>query len=324
MSATEAGAPPLTRAAAATPAGGEPARRKWSLKARLLLLGGVWIGGVIVLIAIYGFHGHRNPAFEPQNEFKLENWVHLGIFSINKAVLYLFLSATLTCVSMIYIARRMQQRPNKVQTAVETLYQLMRNNITGSAMDDKMAAKWFPFIGALFLFIMFSNLIGYIPLPTNTEHEITVFGAHIPAFSLYAATANLSIPLVLALVVFFSYTIEGIRAKGPIGYLKGLIPGGVKGGMAAVIFVLEVLSNLMRILSLTIRLFANILAGHLIILFMAGALAVLLGVAWLGWLTLPFGIALFAFEVGLVAALQAFIFATLTAIYLGGAVAEDH
>jgi F-type H+-transporting ATPase subunit a len=145
-----------------------------------------------------------------------------------------------------------------------------------------------------------------------------------PAFSLYAATANLSIPLVLALVVFISYTTEGIRAKGPIGYLKGLIPGGVTGGMAGFIFVLELLSNVMRLMSLSVRLFANILAGHLIILFMAGALAVLLGVAALGWITLPLGIALFAFEVGLVAALQAFIFATLTAIYLGGAVADHH
>jgi F-type H+-transporting ATPase subunit a len=298
--------------------------KKSSTKRTLLILGGIWIGGVIVLAAIYGVHGTRNTEFKPQNEFKLENWVHLGVFSINKAVLYLVLAAVATCVSMIYIARRMQQRPNKVQAAVELLYELMRDNITGSAMTEKMAAKWFPFIGALFLFIMFSNLVGYIPLPTNTEHEISVFGLQIPSFSLYAATANLSIPLVLALVVFVSYTYEGVRAKGPIGYLKGLVPGGVEGGMAVAIFFLEVLSNLMRILSLTIRLFANILAGHLIILFMAGALAVILGITALGWFTLPFGVLLFAFEVGLVAALQAFIFATLTAIYLGGAVAEDH
>ena len=304
--------------------GGTTTKPKSGAKRTLLILGGVWIGGVIVLGAIYGLSGTRNKEFEPQNEFKLDNWVHLGVFSINKAVLYLVLAALATCVSMIYIARRMQQRPNKVQAAVELLYELMRNNITGSAMSEKMAAKWFPFIGALFLFIMFSNLVGYIPLPTNTEHEITVFGLQIPSFSLYAATANLSIPLVLALVVFFSYTFEGVRAKGPIGYLKGLVPGGVEGGMAVAIFFLEVLSNLMRILSLTIRLFANILAGHLIILFMAGALAVILGISALGWFTLPFGVLLFAFEVGLVAALQAFIFATLTAIYLGGAVAEDH
>jgi F-type H+-transporting ATPase subunit a len=298
--------------------------QKKSGRRRILLVGiAVWLGGTILLAVVAG-KGHRNNAFEPQNEFKLDNWVNLGIFSINKAVLYLFLAAIATCVTMIYVAKRMQQRPNRVQTAVEALYQLMRDNITGSAMDSKMAAKWFPFIGALFLFIMFSNLVGYIPLPTNTEHEITVLGLEIPSFSLYAATANLSIPLVLALVVFVSYTLEGVRAKGPIGYLKGLIPGGVEGGMAIPIFFLEVLSNLMRILSLTIRLFANILAGHLIILFMAGALAVILGFAALAWFTLPFGIILFAFEVGLVAALQAFIFATLTAIYLGGAVAEDH
>jgi F-type H+-transporting ATPase subunit a len=299
-------------------------RRKLSKKQVLLILLAIWLGGVILLVAIYGFKGQRNTAFEPQNEFKLETWVNLGIFSINKAVLYLFLSAVATCASMIYIARRMQERPNKVQAAVEGLYQLMHENITASAMSEKMAAKWFPFIGALFLFILFSNLVGYIPLPTNTEHQVSVFGLHIPSFSLYAATANLSIPLVLALVVFVSYTVEGIRAKGPIGYLKGLIPGGVTGGMAVFIFCLEVLSNVMRLMSLSIRLFANILAGHLIILFMAGALAVILGAAWLGWFTLPFGILLFAFEVGLVAALQAFIFATLTAIYLGGAVADDH
>jgi F-type H+-transporting ATPase subunit a len=299
-------------------------KSKSNAKRTLLILAGVWIGGIVVLGAIYGLHGTRNKVYEPQNEFKLESWVHLGIFSINKAVLYLVLAAIATCVSMIYIARRMQQRPNKVQAAVELLYELMRNQITGSAMSEEMAAKWFPFVGALFLFIMFSNLIGYIPLPTNTEHTVSIFGWHIPSFSLYAATANLSIPLVLALVVFFSYTFEGVRAKGPIGYLKGLIPGGVHGGMAVAIFFLEVLSNFMRILSLTIRLFANILAGHLIILFMAGALAVILGITALGWFTLPFGVLLFAFEVGLVAALQAFIFATLTAIYLGGAVAEDH
>jgi len=294
-----------------------------SKKQILLTLGGVWIGGIVVLFVIFG-SGGRNTTYQPQNEFKLENWVHLGIFSINKAVMYLFLAAIATCASMIYIARRMQARPNKVQTAVEVLYQLMRENITGGNLDEKMAKRWFPFIGTLFLFIMFSNLVGYIPLPTNTEHKIDVLGLHIPSFSLYAATANLSIPLVLALMVFISYTFEGIRAKGPIGYLKGLVPGGVTGGMAVYLFFIEVISNLMRLLSLTIRLFANILAGHMIILFMAGALAVILGLSALAWATIPLGIALFAFEVVLVAALQAFIFATLTAIYLGGAVAENH
>jgi F-type H+-transporting ATPase subunit a len=314
MSAT---ASPATQPGAGAPQPGS------KLKRTLLILGGVWLGGIIALFVIFG-SGGRNTTYQPQNEFKLDNWVHLGVFSINKAVLYLFLAAIATCVSMIYVAKRMQARPNKVQTAVETLYQLMRENITGGNLDERMAKRWFPFIGALFLFIMFSNLVGFIPLPTNTEHKIDVLGLHIPSFSLYAATANLSIPLVLALVVFVSYTVEGVRAKGPIGYLRGLVPGGVTGGMAVFIFGLEVLSNVMRLMSLSIRLFANILAGHLIILFMAGALAVILGLSALAWATIPLGIALYAFEVGLVAALQAFIFATLTAIYLGGAVAEDH
>jgi F-type H+-transporting ATPase subunit a len=324
MNATEAGVLPQRGIAARPPGAGElepPRKPNW--KRRVLIGIAIWIGVTILIYALTGSHG-RSHAYEPQNEFKLESWVDLGIFSINKAVLYLFLASGLTAGTMIWIAKRMKARPNKVQTAVETIYRLMRDNITGSAMDDRMARKWFPFVATLFLFILFSNLIGYIPLPTNTLDEITIFGVHVPSFAIYAATANISIPLVLALTVFFSYTIEGVKAKGPIGYLKGLVPGGVKGGIAVFIFGLEVLSNLMRILSLTIRLWANILAGHLIILFMAGALAVLLGITALGWFTLPFAIVLFAFEVGLVAALQAFIFATLTAIYLGGAVAVDH
>jgi F-type H+-transporting ATPase subunit a len=285
---------------------------------------GVYIGGVIVIVAATGWHRTSNEAFQPQNEFKLDTWFSIGPLNFNKAVMYVLVAGVLTCATMIYVAKRMQARPNRVQTAIEIIYRLMRDNITRGAMDDRMAAKWFPFIGALFLFILFSNLIGYIPLPTNTEHKFNLFGLHIPSFALYAATANLSIPLVLALIVFFSYTIEGIRAKGPVGYLKSLIPAGVTGGMAAFIFILEVFSNIMRLMSLSVRLFANILAGHLIILFMGGALAVLLGIAALGWITLPLGILLFIFEVGLVAGLQAFIFATLTAIYLGGAVAEHH
>jgi F-type H+-transporting ATPase subunit a len=295
-----------------------------SRKKVLLGILGFWVVALITVIGIFGWARLDNTEFAPQNEFKLDTWVELGPFDINKAVLYLVIAALLTSGTMIYVARRMQAKPNKVQTAVETLYTLMRDNITRGNMDDAMARKWFPFIGALFLFIWFSNLIGYIPLPTNTEHPIHIFGVEIPSFSIYAATANLSIPLALALVVFIVYTAEGIRAKGVGGYLKALVPAGVTGGMAVFVFVLEFLSNLMRLVSLSVRLFANILAGHLIILFMSGGIAVLLGIEALGVITLPFGVALFAFEVGLVATLQAFIFATLTAIYIGGAVAEHH
>jgi len=286
---------------------------------------GFYALGLILIFVIFGFTRRDNEEFQPQNEFKLDTWVNLpGPFDINKAVMYIVIAAILTCATMIWISRRMQARPNRVQTAVEVLFSLMRDNITRGNLDDKMAKKYFPFIGALFLFIWFSNLIGYIPLPTNTHEKIDVAGFEIPAFAIYAATANLSVPLVLALIVFVTYNVEGIRVKGVGGYLKSLIPAGVTGGMAVFIFVLEFLSNFMRLISLSVRLFANILAGHLIILFMSGGLAVLLGLEVLGWVTLPLGVILFLFEVGLVATLQAFIFATLTAIYLGGAVAEHH
>jgi F-type H+-transporting ATPase subunit a len=289
-----------------------------------LVVGGIYLFLIVLAVGIFGWSRLDNEEFKPQNEFKLDTWVNLGPFDINKAVLYLVIASALTIGTMLFVSRRMQARPNRVQTAIEWIYTAMRDNITRGNMDDAMARKWFPFIATLFLFIWSSNLIGYIPLPTNTQEKVDIFGAQIPSFALYAATANLSIPLALALVVFIAYNVEGVRAKGFGGYLKSLIPAGITGFAVVPIFVLEVLSNFMRLISLSVRLFANILAGHLIILFMAGGLAVLLGIEALGVVIIPFGIAIFLFEVGLVATLQAFIFATLTAIYLGGAVAESH
>ena len=298
-----------------------------SRKAKLLTTGAVLVGLMLLLAALFGSAG-KDDSFQPQNEFKTDPWVpiNLGPFdlSLNKAVLYLVLAAGLTIATMIYIANRMQARPNRVQTAVEAAYLLMRDNITGTNMDDRMARKWFPFVGTLFLFIWFSNMIGYIPLPTNTEHTVNVFGLELPTFALYAATANISVPLVLTLIVWVAYHVEGVRSKGVIGYFKSWIPSGTPGALRIPIFVIEVISQFVRIISLSVRLFANILAGHLLILFMGGGLVVLLGLAALGALTLPVAVAFFLFEVVLIATLQAFIFATLTAIYFGGAVAEGH
>jgi len=296
-----------------------------STRAKVFLGLGIYVALIVATALIFGWSRNDNNEYQPQNEFKLDTWINLpGPFDINKAVVYVVIASVLTVLTMVYVARRMQQRPGRLQTTVELAFTLMRDNITRGNMDSRMAAKWFPFIATLFLFIWFSNMIGYLPLPTATEHKITILGLQVPSFALYAATANLSIPLCLALVVWISYNVEGVRAKGLGGYLKSLVPAGVTGGMAVFIFILEFFSNVMRLLSLSVRLFANILAGHLIILFMAGGLVVLLGIEALGVITLPAGIILFIFEVGLVATLQAFIFATLTAIYLGGAVAQEH
>jgi F-type H+-transporting ATPase subunit a len=284
---------------------------------------GIYVALMVIVVAIFGFSRIDDSPFKPENEFKLDPWIDLGFMSINKAVLYIVLAGLLTIGTMVYIAGKMQAKPNRIQTVVELIYDQMKN-VAGGNMDRRMATKWFPFIATLFLFIWFSNLIGYIPLPTNSEHTFDVLGVAVPSFALYAATANLSVPLVLAILVFVFYTAEGIRTKGFVGYFKGLVPEGVHGPMAAFIWVLELMSNVMRLISLSVRLFANILAGHLIILFMSGGLAVLLGLEVVGVIALPAGILLYLFEIGLVATLQAFIFATLTAIYIGGAVSESH
>jgi F-type H+-transporting ATPase subunit a len=292
----------------------------------LLSLAGLALLGILLGV-IFGSSG-KNDLYQPQNEFKLDPWIsiHIGSLdlSINKAVLYLVLTCGATIATLTWIANRMEARPNRVQTAVELAYSLMKNNIAGANMDRRMATKWFAFVGTLFLFIWFSNMIGYLPLPTNTEHKVNIIGIHFPAFALYAATANISVTLVLTLVVWFTYHSEGIRAKGPINYLKSWVPEGVTGAAAVPIFFIEVISHFVRIISLSVRLFANLLAGHLLILFMAGGLVVLLGLSALGVFTLPVAVAFYLFEVLLIATLQAFIFATLTAIYLGEAVAEHH
>lgn len=299
-------------------------KTKWKV---LFFFAGL-IALAVLLYAVFGSDG-KNDAFQPQEEFRLTPWVSITVagidMSINKAVLYLFLAAAATCFTMVYIARRMQEKPNKTQTAVELAYDLTRNNITrGNLHDPAMATKWFTFIATLFFFIWFSNMLGYLPLPTNTHEKVDILGLQIPTLAIYAATANISIPLILTLVVWFAYNIEGIRAHGPIGYLKTFVPGGITGFAAIPLFVIEVISHVVRIISLSVRLFANILAGHLLILFMAGGLVVLLGLPALGVFTLLMAIPFFLFEVALVATLQAFIFATLTSIYLGGATAEGH
>jgi F-type H+-transporting ATPase subunit a len=301
-----------------------------STKAKVFIGLGAYLGVAILLFLIFGSDG-KNEEFKPQNEFKLEEWVGIHIggvdLSINKAVVYLLLASGLTIGTMLWIARRMEQKPNRVQVAIEVAYDMTKNTIAGNSLDTKMAARWFPFLAALFFWIWFSNMIGFLPLPTNTEHTINVFGVEIPSFAIYAATANLSIPLVLTLVVWVSYHVEGIRAKGLVKYLASWLPPGLEDMnpiAKGFIFVIEAISHFARLISLSVRLFANILAGHLLLLFMGGGLAVLLGIAALGALTFPLAFFFFILEVGLIATLQAFIFSTLTAIYLGGATSASH
>jgi F-type H+-transporting ATPase subunit a len=283
----------------------------------------VWIGGIVFFAALYGLKPHKAPivasgVFSPTDEFKLDTWFKLGPVAFNKGVLYVLLTVGITLAIMLYIARRLQQRPGRVQAAVESFYNLTQS-MSKDNMDPELTRKYFPLVATLFVFILVTNMIGYIPLPVDSTNKFNLFGAHIPSFQIYAADTNVAFPLILALGVFFLFNYEGVKHHGPIGYLKSLMPGGVTGGMVPMIFTIEVLSVFLRLISLTVRLWANLLAGHLLIAFMSGELGVLVGDPYIAWLLLPLGIAIYLFEAVLIAGLQAFIFAILTAIYIGSA-----
>jgi F-type H+-transporting ATPase subunit a len=285
-----------------------------------------WLGGIVIFVILFGVKAHKAPsiasgAFSPTDEFKLDTWFKLGPIDFNKGVLYLLITSGITVGVMLYISKRLQRRPGRLQVAVEAFHGLTRS-MTSENMDDSMANKYFPLVATLFVFILVSNLIGYIPLPVDSTQKFNLFGTHIPSFQVYAADTNVAFPLILALGVFLLSTFEGVRHHGPLGYLKSLMPSGVTGPIVPLIFGIEILSNFLRLISLTVRLWANLLAGHMLIAFMGGELGVLVGLQVVSWFLLPIGIAIFLFEAVLIAGLQAFIFAILTAIYLGTAVSS--
>jgi F-type H+-transporting ATPase subunit a len=287
----------------------------------------VWLGGIVLFVILFGATAHKAPSiannvFSPTDEFKLDTWFKLGPIDFNKGVLYLLMSAGITLGVMLYISKRLSDRPGRLQVAVEMFYDLTRSMASENIQDDSVAKKYFPLIATLFVFILVSNLIGYLPLPVDSTEKFRLFGLNIPSFQVYAADTNVAFPLILALGVFLLSTYEGIKHHGPIGYLKSLMPGGVTGPIVPLIFGIEILSNFLRLISLTVRLWANLLAGHMLIAFMGGELGVLVGLQVVSWFLLPIGIAIFLFEAVLIAGLQAFIFAILTAIYLGSAVSS--
>jgi F-type H+-transporting ATPase subunit a len=325
--AAVAGAPPISPA---TPGpGSTPAEKQGMSPIRkiLYIAAGVWVGGIVLFVILFGVAAHKAPqvadnVFSPTDEFKLDTWFKIGPVAINKGVLYLLLAAGITIGVMTYIVKRLRQRPGRLQVAIESFYDFTRN-MTRENFDHDMERKYFPLIATIFVFILVSNLIGYIPLPVNSGEKFAIFGAHIPSLQIYAADTNVAFPLVLSLGVFVLFIYEGVKHHGPIGYLKSLMPGGVKGPIVLLIFPIEILSIFLRLISLTVRLWANLLAGHLLIAFMGGTLGVLVGLQLVSWVLLPAGILIFLFEAVLIAGLQAFIFAILTAIYIGGAV-ESH
>ncbi len=265
--------------------------------------------------------------FHPEDEFVLHPWIsiHLGPIdmSVNKAVAYLWLGGLMTILFGIWFMRfGLSLRPSRRQTTGEGLYDALQGQIAEGNLPKSAVHRYFPYCAALFLFIWVINLIGFIPLPLSDE-KFHLFGADLPTWGIYAATANLSVTLALALLTFLTTHYEGVRHNGSWGYLKSWIPSGVPKGLLPLIIPLEVISQFMRLISLSVRLFANMLAGHMLLLVMLGLIFIFSNVA-LAVLAVPVAVAVYIFEVAIVVTIQAFVFALLSAIYIGGAIEPEH
>ena len=259
--------------------------------------------------------------FDPTTEFEQHEWIpiHLGPLnlSITKAVVYLMLGTLCTIAIGIFTMRsRLALLPGRRQTVGEALYDVAQTQIAQQGLPTKAIGRWFPYVATLLLFIFTVNLLGFIPLPLTGE---TYHG--IPTWGIYAATSSLSVTLALALLTFVFTHYEGIKWNGPRRYFKSWIPEAPKG-LLLLIVPLEVLGQFMRLISLSVRLFANMLAGHILILTFLGLIFIFESLA-LVFVIIPATV-FYIFEVVIVVGIQAFIFAALSAIYIGSAIEPEH
>ena len=257
--------------------------------------------------------------FDPTTEFEQHEWIsiHLGPLnlSITKAVVYLLLATVLTILVGLVLMRG--KTLNRRQTVGEQIYEIAQVQIAEQGLPAKAIARWFPYVATLLLFIFVVNLIGFIPLPLTGE---TWHG--FPVWGIYAATSSLSVTLALAILTFVFTHVEGIRWNGPIRYFKSWIPEAPRA-LLLLIVPLEIIGQFMRLLSLSVRLFANMLAGHILILTFIGLMFILESI-YLAPLVLPVATVFYLFEVIIVVGIQAFIFAALSAIYIGSAIEPEH
>ena len=278
---------------------------------------------VVLFALVFPQAAFARGQFDPVVEFEQHDWVpiHLGPLdlSITKAVAYLMLATVLTIFLGIFLMRvrvRAGVEPGVRQTIGEQIYEVAQVQIAEQGLPSKAIHRWFPYVASLFLFIFVVNLLGFIPLPLTGE---TYHG--IPVWGIYAATSSISVTLALALLTFVFTHVEGIRWNGPVRYFKSWIPEAPKI-LLALIVPLEVLGQFMRLISLSVRLFANMLAGHILILTFLGLIFIFQ--SWVLLFVLVPATVFYVFEVVIVVGIQAFIFAALSAIYIGSAIEPQH
>ena len=277
-------------------------------------------------VAFAAENGDDEEKFNPASEWTLHEWVpiHIGPLdlSINKAVAYLLLGALLSClIGIVFMRVKLGSDPTRKQALGETIYEVAQVQVAEQGLPTKAIGRWFPYVATLMIFIWVINMLGFIPLPLSDE-KVEIAGVKLPTLALFAATSTLSVTLALALMTFVFTHVEGIRANGAVKYFKSWIPD-VPKAMYPLIVPLEILGQFMRLISLSVRLYANMLAGHMLILTFLG-LIFIIGNVFLAVIAVPAAAAFYLFEVVIVVSIQAYIFAALSAIYIGSAIEPEH
>ena len=264
--------------------------------------------------------------FDPSHEWDLQTWgpeLKIGPIdmSLNKAVAYLLLGTAVSIViGIVFMRVKPGRGPNRRQALGETIYEVAQVQVAEQGLPTKAIGRWFPYVATLMVFIWTVNMLGFIPLPLSDERW-EIGGLEVPTLAIFAATSTLSVTLALALMTFVFTHVEGIRENGTRRYFKSWIPD-VPKAMLPMIIPLEILGQFMRLISLSVRLYANMLAGHMLILTFIGL--IFLVTPWVFPLSVVLGSVFYLFEVVIVVSIQAYIFAALSAIYIGSAIEPEH
>jgi F-type H+-transporting ATPase subunit a len=246
--------------------------------------------------------GH-GPGIDPMHQFEIKRLIPIEIFGVDASFtnssLFMLIAIGLVTFFLIYAMRGHALVPGRLQSMAELSYEFVAKMVRENSGHEGM--KFFPFVFTLFIFILALNMLGMIPYSfTVTSHIVVTFA--------------------LALMVFTVVTVVGFVKNGP-GFLKLFVPSGAPVALLPLLIVIEAISYLIRPISLSVRLFANMMAGHMMLKVFA-SFVVGLGVIG-GWAPLLFMVAFTGLEI-LVAFLQAFVFAVLTCIYLNDALHMHH
>lgn len=237
--------------------------------------------------------------------------IHLNLFgvdldlSITKHVVFLWLGALIVFLLMLMAARSYRKTliPKGLANVMEVLVTFIRDEIVAPTVGASYTNKFLPFLGTIFFFILTCNFLGLLPYGST-------------------ATSNISVTAALALISFVVTQFAGMRKNGVYGYVKGLIPQGVPVFLLPIMFVVEILGLFTKPFALMIRLFANMTAGHVVIMALIG-LIFILKTPFISPVSILFALFIYLLEM-LVAVIQAYIFTMLSSLFIGMAIHQEH